>query len=117
MLHKTSSEYGDGYVAICIINVYSFSYKLYNTTILQVVCVQCGPSVHIYICELFYACMHKSVMYVYVHCKATNNNNNNNNNNNIPYVGKFWRINTSKAFGEENFGESASSRSKILHMS
>ena len=26
--------------------------------------------------------------------------------------GKFWRINASKAFGEEKFGESASSQSK-----
>ena len=33
-------------------------------------------------------------------------------NNYIPYVGKFWRINASKTFGVENFGESALSRSK-----
>ena len=33
-------------------------------------------------------------------------------NNYIPYMGKFWQINASKAFGVENFGESALSQSK-----
>ena len=32
----------------------------------------------------------------------------------LPYVGKFWRINGSKVFGEEKFGESVGSILKIL---
>ena len=32
----------------------------------------------------------------------------------IPYVGKFWRTNGSKVFGEEKFGESVGSLLKTL---
>ena len=32
----------------------------------------------------------------------------------LPYVGKLWRINDSKVFGEEKFGESVGSILKIL---